>query len=105
MIHAVGPIWAGGSHNEAMLLRSAVEQSLLAAEELQLTSIALPAISSGIFGFPKDRCAAILVHTALEFFTSHPQSSLRVIRLTNIDQPTTEALQNALAEAIANRTA
>jgi putative ATPase len=63
------------------------------AHELGLASIALPAISSGIFGFPKDRCARILVQTALDFCARHPSTPLREIRFTNIDRPTVEVFQ------------
>ncbi|RMF84735.1 MAG: macro domain-containing protein [Nitrospinota bacterium] len=98
VIHAVGPVWRDGKHDEDALLRSAVWNSLLKAHELQLTSIALPAISSGIFGFPKDRCAAILVRTALDFCTQYPDSPLREIRFTNIDSLTVDLLVNALQE-------
>lgn len=80
VIHAVGPIWEGGDADEDALLHSAVWQSLLKAHALRLASIALPAISSGIFGFPKARCAAILIGTALEFCERNPDSPLRQIR-------------------------
>ena len=96
VIHAVGPIWQGGKAGEDELLRSAVWNSLAKAEEMVLTSIALPAISSGIFGFPKDRCAEILVRTALEFYMDHPQSRLRQIRFTNIDRRTVELFEAEL---------
>jgi O-acetyl-ADP-ribose deacetylase len=59
VIHAVGPRMGEG--NEDYKLREAVKSSLLLASEKGFRSILLPAISSGIFGFPKDRCAKILV--------------------------------------------
>lgn len=90
VIHAVGPVWQGGRAGEDELLRSAVWNSLARAEELKLSSIALPAISSGIFGFPKDRCAAILVKAALDFIEEHPAGHLRQIRFTNIDRRTVD---------------
>jgi len=92
IIHAVGPVWRGGRAGEDELLRSAVWNSLAQAEELKLTSIALPAISSGIFGFPKDRCATILIQAALDFFQQHPAGHLRLIRFTNIDRLTVDLL-------------
>ena len=88
VIHAVGPVWHGGNQEDD-LLRSAGMNSLLKAHELGLASIALPAISSGIFGFPKDRCARILVQAALDFTGQYPDSPLREIRFTNIDEETT----------------
>lgn len=86
VIHAVGPRWGEGDEDNK--LRSAVWNSLLRAHQEKFSSIALPAISSGIFGFPKDRCAQILVQTALDFCAQHPNSSLREIRFTLIDEPT-----------------
>ncbi len=88
IIHAVGPVWQGGGAHEEDLLESAVQNSLLKAEELELSSIALPAISSGIFGFPKERCAEIMIATALNFFKDHPQAALRRVCFTNIDELT-----------------
>ena len=77
VIHAVGP--RGGDPEGDAKLRSAVENALLAAQELGLQSISFPAISSGIFGFPKDQCARILVATAREYLQAHPQTSVRQI--------------------------
>jgi len=96
VIHAVGPVWHGGNNHEDDLLRSAVARSLLKADEVKLSSIALPAISSGIFGFPKPRCARILIETAFAFLDDHPQSSLRLVRFTNIDQETVTIFEDAL---------
>ena len=90
VIHAVGPVWQGGKKNEEELLRSAVWNSLELAHEKKFASIAFPAISSGIFGFPKDRCAEILLQATLDFCAQYPQSSLREIRFTLIDLPTLE---------------
>ncbi len=103
VIHAVGPVWRGGTSNEDDLLHAAARNSLAKAEELKLTSIALPAISSGIFGFPKDRCAAILVSAALAFFKQHPRSHLRQIRFTNIDRLTVDLFQAELRKLTAGR--
>jgi putative ATPase len=93
VIHAVGPVWHGGQQGEDDDLRSAVRNSLARAEELGLNSIALPAISSGIFGFPRERCARILIQTAMDFCKQHPDSRLREIRFVNIDRETSELLR------------
>lgn len=63
IIHAVGPVWNGGGHGEAELLAGAYRNSLALAEEFHLQSIAFPAISCGIFGYPVDEAAAIAVNT------------------------------------------
>ncbi len=65
VIHAVGPRIGEGNEDEK--LKNATLNSLKVAEENHLKSIALPAISTGIFGFPIERCAEIMLSTAIEF--------------------------------------
>ncbi|MFQ5904731.1 MAG: macro domain-containing protein [Candidatus Binatia bacterium] len=86
VIHAVGPVW--GSGDEENKLVSAVRSSLTLAEQHRLSSISFPAISSGIFGFPLDRCARLLLETAQEFLAANPSSNVREVRFCLIDQPT-----------------
>jgi O-acetyl-ADP-ribose deacetylase len=59
VIHAVGPIWSGGDYNEDKILRSAYKTSLDIAEREGLSSVAFPAISCGVYGFPVDRAAPV----------------------------------------------
>jgi O-acetyl-ADP-ribose deacetylase (regulator of RNase III) len=63
VIHAVGPVWHGGGQDEERLLTSAYATSLKVAEERGLTSVAFPSISTGIYGFPIERAAAIAIDT------------------------------------------
>ncbi len=65
VIHTVGPRWGEG--NEDMKLRSAVRNTLRLAHEKGFKSVAMPAISAGIFGFPKDRCASIMIEEITSF--------------------------------------
>jgi O-acetyl-ADP-ribose deacetylase (regulator of RNase III) len=67
VIHAVGPVWKGGSYGEEMLLASAVLQALRRGEDIGAASVALPAISAGTFGFPMDKAAEIAVAAARSF--------------------------------------
>ena len=64
VIHAVGPFWRGGDFGEDELLASAYRRSVEVAAELGCSSIAFPAISTGIFGFPIDRAAPIALRSA-----------------------------------------
>jgi len=77
VIHAVGPRMGEGNEDEK--LRLATWNSLLRATENRLTSIAFPAISTGIFGFPKDRCAAIMLRAARQFLEQQSTSVAKVI--------------------------
>ena len=62
VIHAVGPVWRGGRNDEEALLRAAYERSFaLAVAQGDVSSIAFPAISTGVYGFPKARAAEIAV--------------------------------------------
>ncbi len=85
VIHAVGPVWRGGNHNEDELLYSAVMNSLKKAEELRARSIAMPAISTGIYGFPKDRAAKIFGKAIADFIKTE-KKGLELIRICHIDE-------------------
>ncbi len=85
VIHAVGPVWGEG--DEDAKLASAIRGSLQLAERLDLASIAFPAISTGIFGFPKDRAARIFLETLQDYFSVNPSSGLKLVRLTLYDRP------------------
>jgi O-acetyl-ADP-ribose deacetylase (regulator of RNase III) len=61
VIHTVGPVWRGGDHNEDALLASCYRNSLALARQHGLRTIAFPAISTGIYGFPRERAAHIAV--------------------------------------------
>ncbi len=88
VIHAVGPRWGMG--DEERLLAQAVQSALALADEKGLQSISLPAISTGIFGFPKPLGAKVILDAVERYLDEHPASSLREVRLCNIDRETTE---------------
>ena len=64
VIHTVGPFWSGGKHDEAATLASCHRESIRIADELQLASIAFPAISTGAYRYPADQAAQIAVSSA-----------------------------------------
>jgi O-acetyl-ADP-ribose deacetylase (regulator of RNase III) len=86
VIHAVGPRMGEGDEDNK--LRNAVLNSLLLASQRKLRSISFPAISSGIFGFPKDRCAKILVTAAADFLLAHEDGPLEIVEFCIYDEPT-----------------
>ncbi len=89
VIHAVGPVWGEG--DEDRKLAAAVRGTLECAAELKLTSLSLPAISTGIFGFPKERAAGILFAEIERYFAQNAVSTLSLVRLMLFDAPTVEA--------------
>lgn len=88
VIHAVGPVWGDGDEDNK--LDAATAGSLGLADELKCSSIALPAISTGIFGFPKDRAAGIIFLAIEKYFVDNPSSGLKIIRLVLYDQATVD---------------
>lgn len=99
VIHAVGPVW--GSGNEDAKLASAIEGSLKLAEQLQLTSIAFPAISTGIFRFPVSRAAGVFYDTLQQYFEAHPTSPLTLVRIVLYDQMTLSQFINTFTAWLA----
>ncbi|NMM45835.1 O-acetyl-ADP-ribose deacetylase [Rhodospirillaceae bacterium KN72] len=70
VIHTVGPVWGGGQSGEDDLLASCYRNSLALAVENEVRTIAFPAISTGVYGFPAERAATIAVETVTEFLNT-----------------------------------
>ncbi|VAX18193.1 hypothetical protein MNBD_NITROSPINAE02-767 [hydrothermal vent metagenome] len=77
VIHAVGPMMGEG--NEDNKLKSATTESLKRAEENALSCIAFPAVSAGIFGYPMDRCAAVMIGAVRDYFRANKSSSIEKV--------------------------
>jgi O-acetyl-ADP-ribose deacetylase (regulator of RNase III) len=96
VIHTVGPVWTGGKANEEQLLASAYRNSLKLAVENNITSIAFPNISTGVYHFPKDRAAQIAVETVKNYLKSNPR--IRKVIFVCFDEENYEIYQNILQE-------
>lgn len=72
VIHTVGPVWQGGHQGEPGLLASCYRNSLTLAAREGLTSVAFPAISTGVYGYPLLEATEVAVQTVKEFLTDHP---------------------------------
>jgi O-acetyl-ADP-ribose deacetylase (regulator of RNase III) len=96
VIHVVGPTWKDGKQGEHAQLARCILRALQIADEQKLISIAIPAVSSGIFGFPKTECARVILDSIFSFLDANPDSPLRSIRLTNIDDETVAIFRSTL---------
>lgn len=96
VIHTVGPVYAGGRRGEADLLRSCYERSLDLAAKNELRTIAFPAISCGVYGYPLDEAARIALDAVAEFLSRHAEIERVTFVLFTAD--VLAAFQRALSE-------
>ena len=73
VIHAVGPIWRGGQLKEAEILAATYRNAIAKAAELECNSVALPAISTGIYGYPVELAAPVALNAVLAALQDHPE--------------------------------
>jgi O-acetyl-ADP-ribose deacetylase len=94
VIHTVGPRMGEGDEDNKLL--KAVQSTLALAAEKEFKSISIPAISSGIFGFPKDKCAKILVQESERFLKHNNTCSIDIIEFCIFDNETLDCFKNEL---------
>jgi len=102
VIHTVGPIWYGGSQNEAELLASAYQESLKVAAENHLSSISFPSISTGAYGYPVDAAAKVAIR-AVSLFLREKVTSIRRVVFVLFDSATFTAYSSALREVLSSQ--
>ncbi|HUX61308.1 MAG TPA: O-acetyl-ADP-ribose deacetylase [Ignavibacteriaceae bacterium] len=95
VIHTVGPIWHGGMHNEPKLLASCYKNSLNLAIENEIKTIAFPAISTGIYGYPLNDATKIAVDVTLEFLEDN--SSIEKVIFVCFDERTYEGYEKTIS--------
>jgi O-acetyl-ADP-ribose deacetylase len=94
IIHTVGPVWRGGDEDEAELLASCHRRALELAAELGCSSVAFPAISTGVYGYPIEQAAPVAVAAAREA----QRPPVELVRFVLFSQGHLEAFEHALAE-------
>ena len=94
VIHTVGPVWHGGNSNEKQLLANAYKNSLKIAEAKNLSSVAFPNISTGVYGFPKQEAAKIAISSVKEFMKN--ASSVKEVIFVCYDEENYEIYQRLL---------
>ncbi len=96
VIHTVGPIWDGGHDGEPELLEGCYKNSLRVAAENNIETVAFPSISTGVYGYPVDKAAAVAVRAVCDFLmTEH--HNLRTVKWVCFDERTLEAYRSQIA--------
>lgn len=100
VIHAVGPIYRDGTSGESTQLANAYYNSLLRAAEKQVTSVAFPSISTGVYSYPLNEASGIALRTVASFIKNESHR-LEVVRFVLFDKSTFDCYSNALDDIIA----
>ncbi|MBC7262278.1 MAG: O-acetyl-ADP-ribose deacetylase [Chloroflexi bacterium] len=98
VIHAVGPIYRGGTQGEAETLANAYRYSLKLASEHGIKSVAFPSISTGAYGYPIEQAAPIALRTVMDYLQSHPE--IELVRFVLFGSAAYEAYERALKELL-----
>ena len=100
VIHTVGPIWHGGTRGEAELLASCYKKSLLLAQKNGIESIAFPNISTGVYGYPKEKAAGIAINTVKNTLPAVP--AIKQVVFVCFDQKNYSLYEELIEEGFSN---
>lgn len=95
VIHTVGPVWQGGEQGEAELLASCYRESLILAEQYECNSVAFPAISCGVYGYPIEQASHIAIDTVVQTLTKLKSVEQVIFSCFNVD------VESALKQVLA----
>ncbi len=98
IIHTVGPVWRGGENGEPEQLASCYRESLTRAVEISARTVGIPAISTGIYGYPLEQAAYVAISTISEFAVDQPDT-LEKVALVCFDTKAVDAFRTALESA------
>ncbi len=96
VIHTVGPVWGEGNEDEK--LRSAIKSVMEIADSLKISSISVPAVSTGIFGYPKEEGIKTIVEETVKFLKENPQTTIKEIHFIDRDRKSAELFATKLRE-------
>ncbi|MDD5368644.1 MAG: macro domain-containing protein [Anaerolineaceae bacterium] len=96
ILHTVGPVWGEGDEDNKLAL--SVCSTLRLADRLKVGSLSLPAISTGIFGFPKDRAARVILKAISEYFQAEPTSRVHLVRLVLLEKEMVDIVMNEISQ-------
>jgi len=85
VIHTVGPVWHSGRQQEELLLHNCYRKSLALADAQDITSIAFPNISTGVYGYPKDKAARVAIEAVRSYFEEHTTSNIKYVAFVCFD--------------------
>jgi O-acetyl-ADP-ribose deacetylase (regulator of RNase III) len=100
--HAVGPKWMGGNEKEDLILKTCFDNIFHKANKSKINSIAIPLISSGVFGYPKDQASLIFL-TSLDNFAKHGYSYPKEIYMSIFDTETFDIFNSVMKEFVVNK--
>ena len=97
VIHTVGPVWQGGNHGEPQLLAGCYRSCFALARKYRLRTLAFPAISTGVYGYPQEEAARIAVHEIRQALAANPE--LAEVLLVCFNPATRAAYEQALRQS------